>query len=441
MASVLVIGSGGREHALAWKLAQSPEVDKVYVAPGNGGIATEFENVPIKPTDFKALANFVEEKEINLTVVGPDAPLAEGIVDYFNEIKLRIFGPTKNAAQIEADKYFAKKLMLDGHIPTAFYVPARLDSIDVAIEAAYNFIEQFGGVVIKYPYLAAGKGVYVCKTRCEAENAIKDITDGKFGKTNIILLEELLKGEEASFLAFVDGETVVPLLPAQDHKPIYDGDKGPNTGGMGAYAPAPIVDEEMQKRIMKEIMKPMIDEMKEVEIGYKGVLYAGLMITEDGPKVLEFNCRFGDPETQPLMVLLESDLYNIMNAAVDRRLNKIDKLKFKPGYAVTVVMASQGYPGSYEKGKLITGLNEISIKQTGTPFDKYRGVNVFHAGTKLGEEGNLLTNGGRVLGVTAWDATLSGAQGIAYDNIAKINFDGVFYRTDIADKGIRRIRS
>jgi len=439
VAKVLVLGGGGREHALAWKLAQSPEVEKVYVAPGNGGTALEFENVPIDPMDFKALADFVKGEGINLTVVGPEKPLAEGVVDYFNERGLRIFGPNRDAAQIEADKYFAKKLMLDAHIPTAFYVPARLDSIDVAIEAAYNFIEQFGGVVVKYPYLAAGKGVSVCRTRDEAEEAIKNIIDEKFGRTKVALLEEFLVGEEASFLAFVDGENVLPLLPAQDYKPVHDGDKGPNTGGMGAYAPVQFVDGEMQERIMNEIMRPIIKEMKEVGIEYKGVLYAGLMITKDGhPKVLEFNCRFGDPETQPLMMLLEFDLYKVMNATIDGKLNEIGELKFTPGYAVTVVIASQGYPGKYEKGKLITGLDNVSIEPTGSPVDRFRDVKVFHAGTKLGDDGSLYTNGGRVLGVTARAETLSMAQRIAYENVGKINFEGAFYRKDIAEGGRRR---
>ncbi len=447
---VLVIGSGGREHALAWKISQSSKVGKVYVAPGNGGTAAEFKNVDMNPSDFEAIVKFVRDNKINLTVVGPEAPLADGIVDYFNERDLRIFGPTQFGAQIEADKYFAKRLMMEYNIPTAFYQVIPLDerdtrsggAVEFATENAFNFLDNFGGVVIKYPYLAGGKGAYVCRTREEAENTIKEITSGKFGKSDVLLLEEMLTGEEASLLAFVDGESVVPLLPAQDHKPVYDGDKGSNTGGMGAYAPAPIVDEEMQKTIMEEIMVPTAKALTELSPdgkGYKGILYAGLMMTEDGPKVLEFNCRFGDPETQPLMMLLESDLYEVMNATIDGKLNEIGDLKFKSGYAVTVVMASQGYPGKYEKGKLITELDKVNITPTGSVVDEFREIKVFHAGTKLGEDGNIYTNGGRVLGVTARAEMLDTAKDLAYNGVEGVHFENAYYRNDIADKGTRRL--
>jgi phosphoribosylamine--glycine ligase len=420
--NVLVIGSGGREHAIVWKLAQSPKVEKIYCAPGNGGTAQLAQNVPIPIHDFAALAQFVKDEGIDLTVVGPEDPLLGGIVDFFTERSLPIFGPSAHAAKIEGSKSFAKRLMTRYHIPTARYE----SFIDYPSALAY-VREQGAPIVVKADGLAAGKGVVVAETLEEAEAALYQIMQaGAFGQAGArVVIEECMRGEELSLLSFVDGETVKPMIPSQDHKRVFDGDKGPNTGGMGTYAPVPQISPALVEQIVETIVKPVAKGMAQDGIPFKGVLYTGLMITAEGPKVVEFNARFGDPETQVILPLLETDLLDIFVATVNGELADLD-VKWKDESAVCVVMAAPGYPADYPKGKPISGLDRL-----------HGNVTVFHAGTKQTEDG-LVTSGGRVLGVTGTGKNLKEAREAAYAAVRTILFEGAHYRTDIADKALRR---
>ena len=420
---VLVVGSGGREHTLVWKIAQSPKVSKIYCAPGNAGISQKAECVSIKAENISELIHFAEENEIDLTVVGPEAPLTKGIVDEFEKRNLRVFGPSKDASRLEGSKVFAKGIMLEAGVPTG-----KCEVFEDSDKAAEYIKSQPIPIVVKADGLAAGKGVIVAKTKEEALEAI-DLIMGKraFGKAgDRIMIEECLIGEEASILAFCDGESFIPMATSQDHKAIYDGDNGPNTGGMGAYSPAPVVNEDMMKTVSSQVFQPVIDKMKEKGMSYKGVLYAGLMITESGLKVLEFNVRFGDPETQVILPRLKTDLVDIMESCIDGKLNEAG-IEWIDKTAVCVVMASGGYPGSYKKGKKITG-----IKQA----EELQDVIVFHAGTSL-EGKNILTSGGRVLGVTALGANIEQAIDKAYKAVGEIHFNKMYFRNDIADKALK----
>jgi phosphoribosylamine--glycine ligase len=425
---VLVIGKGGREHALVWKLAQSPRVERVYCAPGNAGTAEDGVNVPVEVNEFDTLLRYAKQEDIGLTVVGPEEPLAKGIVDYFQEAGLRIFGPTKAAAQIEASKVFAKQLMRHADVPTAeFRVCDHPDP-------ARHYVEtREYPVVVKADGLAAGKGVIVCSTTGEALAAVERImVREEFGRTagRQVVIEKRLEGEELSIQALVSGRAIVPLPATQDHKAAFDDDTGPNTGGMGAYCPASLATPELLQGIEESILVPTVHAMKRSRRPFRGVLYAGIIVTNQGPRVLEFNCRFGDPEAQPLLMRLRTDLLDLLEAVVDGRLDEFseDRLEWDPRSAVCVVMASHGYPGPYSKGKVITGLAEVA---------KLHDVKVFHAGTKL-ENGLVVTDGGRVLGVTALGDTLADARRNAYDAVARIHFQGAFYRRDIANKALAR---
>ncbi|NGQ97021.1 phosphoribosylamine--glycine ligase [Brevibacillus sp. SYP-B805] len=420
--NVLVVGGGGREHAIAWKLAQSPKVNKIYCAPGNGGTAEFARNVPISVNDFAALAQFVKDEGIDLTIVGPEDPLFGGIVEFFEQRSLPIFGPTSEAAKIEGSKSFAKKLMTKYGIPTARYE----SFLDYQSALAY-VREQGAPIVVKADGLAAGKGVVVAHTLAEAEEALFQIMqEGAFGQAGSrVVIEEFMSGEELTLLSFVDGETVKPMITSQDHKQVFDGDKGPNTGGMGTYAPVPQVSPELVESIVETIVKPMAKGMVQEGIPFKGVLYTGLMLTAEGPKVVEFNARFGDPETQVILPLLETDLLEIILATINGELSAID-VTWKTGSAVCVVMAAPGYPGDYPKGALIEGLDQTQQNRV-----------VFHAGTKRTEAG-IVTNGGRVLGVTGLGRTLTEARDAAYEGVAAIRFEGAHYRTDIAGKALQR---
>jgi phosphoribosylamine--glycine ligase len=423
---VLVVGSGGREHTIVWKLDQSAEVKKIFCAPGNGGITQIAECVPIGVMEFDKLATFAEENRIDLTVIGPEDPLCAGIVDEFEGRGLRVFGPNKQAAQIEGSKIFAKHIMQKYDIPTAEH--AEFDNSAKAIK----YLHRVGApIVVKAYGNAMGKGVSVCHTAEEAEAFVRKCLDEKaFGAAGSrIIIEECLFGEEASLLAFTDGKTVLPMDSAQDHKPVYDGDKGPNTGGMGAYSPAPVVTNEMYQHICDEILAPAVRGLASEGIDYRGVLYAGVMITDSGPKVLEFNARFGDPENQALMPRLETDLVEVMDAVIDQRLDSIE-LKWTQKSAVCVVMASGGYPVSYEKGKVIEGLDAAA---------RIPGTIVFHAGTNI-QDNSIVTSGGRVLGVTSLADTLEGAIASAYNAVGKITFEKAHYREDIGAKALIRLK-
>ncbi len=413
---ILVIGKGGREHALAWKLSQSKKAEKIFVAPGNGGIAELAEIVPIAVDDLTGLADFAEKNRIDLTVVGPELPLTLGIVDIFEERGLKIFGPNKEAAEIEGSKAFAKNFMDKYHIPTARFkvFSSHLEAMDFTTSASYP-------LVIKADGLAAGKGAVIVNDPDEAKSQIEEImVKMVFGEAGSrVLIEEFLTGEEVTVMALTDGERVIPMVSSQDHKRIGDGDTGLNTGGMGAYAPTSIVNEKMLRQITDEILEPTVRGLAEQGRKYTGVLYTGLMITDRGPKVLEYNCRFGDPETQAVLPLLESDLAQIFSDIADGYLN-IDEIKWKDAHAACVVLASKGYPAASEKGMSIKGLDKLNSNN----------CVVFHAGTA--RSGNqYITDGGRVLGVTAVDKTLSGALARAYDAINGIHFGGMQYRRDI----------
>lgn len=417
--NVLLIGSGGREHALAGKLAESPNVARVFVAPGNGGTAaadSRIENVAIAESDYDELIDFAATHDVGLTVVGPEAPLVDGIVDCFEEAGLRCFGPVAGAAQLEGSKRFSKEIMDRAQVTTAKYQAFT----DYA--AALTYLRTTAGpVVIKASGLAAGKGVIVPNSAAAAEQALNRImVENEFGDAGAeIIIEERLTGQEASVLAFCDGTTVVPMPAAQDHKALLDGDQGPNTGGMGAYAPTPLVDGRLMEEIVTGVMEPVIRTMARDGYPYVGILYAGLMITDDGPKVLEFNCRFGDPETQVVLPLLASDLYEILSACIDGTLDKVD-VRWSDGVAATVVAVAEGYPGSYPTGRSITGIDDAA---------SVPGVTVFHAGTALADE--LVTSGGRVLAVTGVQPSLPMALACAYHGIEHIEFEGMQYRNDI----------
>ena len=428
--NVLIVGNGGREHALAWKIAQSPRVDRLFVAPGNAGTALDAENIDIPATDFAKLIDFAQNNSVGLTVVGPEAPLADGIVGAFNEAKLRVFGPAKPAAQLEGSKVFCKNLLRTGDVPTAdYHVFQDAESATRFVMDRYTEADEDVPLVVKADGLAAGKGVIVCHKRQEVLDAIDRVArQREFGDAgDSLVIEERLDGEEASVLAITDGRTILTLPPAQDHKPAHDGDTGPNTGGMGAYCPAPLVDGEMLQWIEEHVLVPTVHALKRGRTPFKGVLYAGLMITNQGPKVLEYNVRFGDPECQPLLMRLKTDLVDILDATVDDRLEELDGIEWDRRPAVCVVMASEGYPGSYEKGKPIRGLAEA---------DELPDVKVFHAGTTMsGDE--VVTSGGRVLGVTALGDSIAAAKLQAYTAVKCIRWQGAWCRKDISDKALK----
>lgn len=416
---VLVVGSGGREHALVWKISQSPMVDKIYCAPGNAGIGQMAECVAIKAEDLDGLLDFAVQNEIGLTVVGPEVPLTMGIVDKFQEKGLKIFGPSGRAAEIEGSKTFAKDLMAKYGIPTAKY-----GAFTDAAEAKAFLAEVGLPCVVKADGLAAGKGVLICETKEEAETAVEDIlVDNKFGNAGSrVVVEEFLTGQEVSMLAFSDGKTIVPMVSSQDHKRIWDGDKGLNTGGMGAYSPAPIYTADIHEIVVPQVLEATIKAMEQEGRPFAGILYAGLMLTADGPKVLEFNARFGDPETQAVLPRLKSDLVEIFLAIIDGRLAEMN-IEWHEEAAVCVVMASGGYPESSDKGRVITGLKEA----------EEAGAIVFHAGTKE-TDGNIVTNGGRVLGISALGKDIAEAIENAYKGVKQITFENMQYRTDIGKK-------
>jgi phosphoribosylamine--glycine ligase len=421
---VLVIGSGGREHALVWKITQSALVDEVFCAPGNGGTAEIASNIAIAEDDPGALINFAKKEKIDLTIVGPEAPLVRGIANSFRSEGLRLFGPTKNAAMLEGSKAYAKILMQQARVRHASF------ELFHNAKSALSYIKSGPlPAVIKASGLAAGKGVIIVRTQQEAEDTIKEIMiEKRFGKAGeTILIEEFLKGEEVSLLVLTDGETILPFVTSQDHQQAYDNDEGPNTGGMGAYAPAPVLGEEATANIVDTVLRPVISALKKEGVRYKGVLYAGLMIGEGGAKVLEFNCRFGDPETQAILPLLKSDLFEALLMTANGELHQT-KFEWMEGSAVCVVLASGGYPGKYEKGKVIQGLDDLRNRSD---------VIVFHAGTKR-ENGRLLTAGGRVLGVTGMGNDLTQAIATTYAAIESISFDALHFRKDIGQKGLNR---
>lgn len=420
---ILVVGGGGREHTLVWRLAQSPRVKEVFCAPGNGGTAGLATNVPIPDTDIDALVAFAGKEGVGLTIVGPEDPLAGGIVDRFESAGLRVFGPTAAAARIEADKAFAKDIMRSQAIPTA---EAR--TFKTYRDARNYLATRDSAVVVKAAGLAKGKGVFVCDDPGDALRQVERImVDRIFGSAgNTVVIEERLVGQEASILALVDGRSVYMLESAQDHKPIGEGDTGPNTGGMGAYSPTPIVTEKIYDQVQREIIVPLLEGMNRHDAPYKGVLYAGLMLTAAGPKVLEFNCRFGDPEAQPILMRLTSDLVDAIEATVDGTLDRMT-LAWDPRPAVCVVMASGGYPDQYEKGKVISGLERAA---------ELPDVEVFHAGTKLDGD-HVVTAGGRVLGVTALGTDIADAQQRAYEAVDRISFAGAYCRRDIGAKALK----
>ncbi|ENM3802083.1 phosphoribosylamine--glycine ligase [Vibrio cholerae] len=423
---VLIIGSGGREHALAWKVAQNPQVDTIYVAPGNAGTALEHkvQNVNIGITDIPALVAFAQDKAIELTIVGPEAPLVIGVVDAFRAAGLPIFGPTQSAAQLEGSKAFTKDFLARHNIPTAAYANF------TEIEPALAYVREKGApIVVKADGLAAGKGVIVAMTQQEAEDAIQDMLAGNaFGSAGSrVVVEEFLDGEEASFIVMVDGENVLPMATSQDHKRVGDADTGPNTGGMGAYSPAPVVTQDVHDRVMREVIYPTVRGMAAEGNTYTGFLYAGLMIDSTGaPKVIEYNCRFGDPETQPIMMRLQSDLVELCQAAIAGKLDQVES-KWDPRASIGVVLAAGGYPGDYTKGEVISGL----------PTQESAGQKVFHAGTET-QGDQVVTNGGRVLCATALGNTVLEAQQRAYQLADQIHWNGMFCRRDIGYRAIAR---
>jgi len=423
---ILVIGSGGREHSLVWKISQSPRVKKIYCAPGNGGIGEMAELVPIGPEEIEKLADFATKEKIDLTVVGPELPLTLGIADLFSKRGLRIFGPNREAARLEGSKAFAKEILKENRIPTASFA-----TFSEASSAKRYLGEQKPPYVVKADGLAAGKGVIICADRKEAEAAIEDILVRKlFGQAGeSLVIEEFLVGEEVSFMALTDGEHILSLASSQDHKRVFDGDRGPNTGGMGAYSPAPVVTPELHRRILDEILNPLLRGLKKKGVHYSGVIYAGLMIADDGPKVLEFNARFGDPECQPIMMRLKSDLVSLLEATIEGKLDRM-KAEWYRDPAVCVVLCAGGYPGAYEKGQEIRGLEKLKHWQRGF---------VFHAGSAE-KQGRFLTSGGRVLGVTALGTNIQEAVREVYRAIGEIEWDGMHYRRDIAQRALKRMK-
>ncbi|MBA6414085.1 phosphoribosylamine--glycine ligase [Parahaliea sp. F7430] len=424
--NVLILGGGGREHALAWKVAQSDKVKTVFVAPGNAGTAGEtgVENVALDILDFPALVNFANSNDVGLTIVGPEAPLVDGVVDYFSEQGLRCYGPTKAAAQLEGSKTFTKDFLARHNIPTAEYASF------TELEPALAYLREKGApIVVKADGLAAGKGVVVADSLADAEAAVTDMLSGNaFGEAGSrVVIEEFLRGEEASFIVMVDGHNVLPMVTSQDHKRIGEGDTGPNTGGMGAYSPAPVVTQEVFDRIQKEVIRPTVDGMAAEGNAYRGFLYAGLMITDQGePKVIEYNCRFGDPETQPILMRLKSDLVELCELALDGQLDQA-RAEWDERVSIGVVLAAGGYPGNYSKGKEISGLDS----------DFPDSVKVFHAGTAV-EGDKVVTSGGRVLCVTALGADIEEAQRICYQATQKISWEGMTLRNDIGWRAVAR---
>ena len=424
--NVLVVGNGGREHALAWKIAQSSRADRVFVAPGNAGTAVDAENVDLPSDDFGRLIRFAKDNHVGLTVVGPEAPLAAGITDAFQQERLKVFGPSKAAAELEASKVFCKNVLRQADVPTADFHTFR------NAETAKHFLtdryrdDQVVPVVVKADGLAAGKGVIVCATQQEALEAVDRVAGKKeFGEAgNQLIIEERLDGDEASVIAVTDGRSILTLPPAQDHKPAYDGDQGPNTGGMGAYCPTGLLTDAMLADVQEKVLVPTVHAMKRQRRPFQGVLYAGLMVTSQGAKVLEFNVRFGDPECQPILMRLQSDLLDVLEATADGRLGEIAPLRWDPRPAVCVVMASDGYPGSYQRGRPIRGLDDAG---------QLEDVKVFHAGTAT-VDGRVVSNGGRVLGVTALGDSLDKAKLRAYTAVKCIRWEGAWCRKDISDK-------
>lgn len=419
---VLVVGSGGREHSLVWKIAASPRVSRVYCAPGNAGIGNIADLVAISADDVASLVRFAHDEAIDLTVVGPEVPLTLGIADEFQARGMRLFGPNKSAARLEGSKTFTKELLRRNSIPTAYF-GAFTDG-----DEAKRYLHEVGApIVVKADGLAAGKGVIVCSVIKEAEEAIDEIMGGRiFGDAGErIVVEEFLEGEEVSFIGLTDGTTVLPLASSQDHKRALDGDRGPNTGGMGAYSPAPVVSGALNDRLMREVMEPVVAALRQAKIDFRGVLYAGIMVTENGPKVLEFNVRFGDPECQPLMLRLKTDLVDLMDACIDGQLADA-KIEWDPRAAACVVLSAAGYPGNYEKGQPIRGLEQLKDWPSGM---------VFHAGTAKRND-TIVTNGGRVLGVTALGDTIADAVAEAYRATELIQWDGMHYRRDIGHRGV-----
>jgi len=430
--NILVIGSGGREHALAWKASQSSKAGKVFVAPGNAGTAIEpgLENVAIGADDFNALAEFAQSNDIGLTIVGPEQPLVDGVVDFFNDRKLAIFGPSSGAAQLEGSKSFTKDFLARHNIPTAFY------ETFTEVDAAIAYVNKIGApIVVKADGLAAGKGVIVAMDIAEAEEAVRDMLAGNaFGEAgHRVVIEEFLDGEEASFIVMADGVNVLPMATSQDHKRVGEGDTGPNTGGMGAYSPAPVVDDAIYQRIMDEVIYPTVKGMAEEGNSYSGFLYAGLMIMANGtPKVIEYNCRFGDPETQPIMLRMQSDLVEHCLAAINGQLDS-QHTTWDSRPAVGIVLAAGGYPNSYNKGDAISGLPELGSNTSGVSTSE----KIFHAGTQQTDAG-ICTNGGRVLCATAMGDTVLDAQQEAYKLASSISWEGMFFRADIAWRAIQR---
>ncbi|MEM9567161.1 MAG: phosphoribosylamine--glycine ligase [Cyanobacteria bacterium P01_E01_bin.34] len=415
---VLVVGSGGREHALVWKLSQSAVVSKITCAPGNVGLALveKCKTLPLSVSDFDGLIQFARSNDVELAVIGPEVPLVAGIADAFEAAGIKVFGPTKDGAQLEGSKSWSKQLMDDAGVPTA-----KSQTFTAAAEAINYLNQQSAPIVVKADGLAAGKGVTVAATIQEAIDAVTDLFSGTLGEAgNTVVIEDFLVGQEASVLAFTDSQTILPMIAAQDHKQVGEGDTGPNTGGMGAYAPTPIVTPEVMEQVRQQVLEPTLKTLRDRGITYKGVLYAGLMISPDGqPSVVEFNCRFGDPETQVVLPLFKSDLATVMLACAEGKLHEIN-LEWHEGYAACVVMASGGYPGAYETGKPIRGLDSADEKAV-----------IFQAGTKAGESGEIVTNGGRVLGITGQGTSLQEALDAAYQSIAHIQFEGAYFRSDI----------
>lgn len=423
MMKVLLVGSGGREHAIAWKLSQSKKLKKLYIAPGNPGTAMHGENVNIPDIDIEAQIEFAKDVGIDLAIIGPEDPLAAGAVDAFEAVGIKAFGPSQKAAQLEADKAFAKEIMRANSIPTA-----ESRTFTSFADARAYIASRDEAVVVKAAGLAKGKGVFVCDEPADgilaAEKIMNERLFGDAGTT--VIVEDKLLGQEASILAFVDGRNIYVMESSQDHKPIGEGDTGPNTGGMGAYSPAPVVTDKLMDQVTREILVPTVDGMNRSDALYRGVLYAGIMLTQGGPRVLEFNCRFGDPETQPILMRLESDLLEVMLAVCEGKLDSIN-LHWDRRPAVCVVMSSGGYPGSYEKGKPIDGLEQVST---------LKDVVVFHAGTAK-QDGKIVTSGGRVLGVTALGDSIADAKTRAYQAVDMIHFEGAYCRRDIADKALK----
>lgn len=412
---VLVVGGGGREHAICWKLSNEENVEAIFCAPGNAGIESVAKCISIGDSDIDELVSFAKENKIDLTIVGPEVPLVKGIVDKFEKENLRIFGPNKNCAQLEGSKAFSKDFMIRHNIPTAKY--KEYTDLDEAISE----VDSFGyPVVIKADGLAAGKGVVIPTNREEAISTLKEMMeDKKFGDAGSkIVIEEFLNGIETSILTFVDNNTIIPMVSAKDHKKVYNYEEGPNTGGMGTFSPSEIYTDELAESIKNNVLDATLEGFRKDNLNYKGILFVGLMITEDGPKVLEYNTRFGDPETQSVLFRLDTDLNKIMNAIIDNKLSEI-QINYKNEEAVCVMLTSGGYPDNYEKGKIITGLENLD-----------KDIVVFHSGTKM-IDGNLVTNGGRVIGITAKATTVKDAATKVYENIKKISFEGMHYRTDI----------